>query len=179
MADDAAQQPGDMTVAQYLASNRIDVAALNRDEAARLGVVLTAPAGWEALPVDRFPGATEVLVEEGLTQNGFTPNAVLLVGKLSAAVDSAKLLDCSFTDARAMPGWTDGGHSSADVGGSPSRFIRGTFSTEGLELAVTTRYALVRELFLVQLTITILAEHQDRLSFDMDAMNDGVIDIRS
>ncbi|WP_084727872.1 LpqN/LpqT family lipoprotein [Rhodococcoides yunnanense] len=163
-----------MTVAQYLSTNGIEVAAADRDEAARLGFVAATPAGWESAPVGQFPGATEVLVEPGLVENGFAPNAVLLVGRLSAPVDPQALLECSFTDARLLPGWVESESHSADLGPWPSRFIRGSFTVENLHLEVTTRYAVVDQ-FLVQLTVTVLVDQVDRLAFDVSAINDGLL----
>jgi hypothetical protein len=109
--------------------------------------------------------------------NRFAPNAVLLVGRLSAPVDTKSLLDCSFTDARVMPGWNEGVNNAENLGGWPARFIRGSFMAEQLELAVTTRYAVVGspDQYLVQLTVTFLAHHADRLEFDVAAINDGLI----
>lgn len=181
MAEQEMQPSGGITVAQYLAKNGIEVAAADRDEAARLGVTASIPAGWEAAAAGQFPGATEVLVEHGLVENGFAPNAVLLVGKLSATVDPESLLECSFTDARLMPGWIEAESSTESLGRWPSRFIRGTFTAEQLDLAVTTRYAVigVDEQYLVQLTVTILAEQLDKLAFDVAAINDGLFDARA
>lgn len=177
MAEAPAEKLGEMTVAQYLAAHELNVAALDRSEAARLGLVAVLPAGWEAADEGQFPGATAVLVEPGLVENGFAPNAVLLVGKLSAPVDAHALLECSFTDARLMPQWVELESSSADLGQWPSRFIRGSFVAEQLELAVTTRYAVVgaRTQYLVQLTVTALTDQVERLAFDVAAINDGLL----
>lgn len=176
MADTQAQRSDGTTVAQFLSEHGIEIHAVDHDEAAQLGIFAAVPAGWQTLPEGQFPGATSVLVEPGLVENGFAPNAVLLVGRLSAAVDSESLLDCSFTDARVMPGWNEGVGHSEDLGGWPARFIRGSFMAEQLELAVTTRYAVVGapEQYLVQLTVTVLADHADRLEFDVAVINDGL-----
>nr|WP_296776092.1 LpqN/LpqT family lipoprotein [Rhodococcus sp. (in: high G+C Gram-positive bacteria)] len=177
MADAQANKAGDLTVAQYLSTNGIDVVPVDHARASTLGVVTPIPAGWEATPAGQFPGATEVLVEPGLVENGFAPNAVLLVGKLSSAVDPDSVLNCCFTDARRLPGWAEGSAVVDNYGGWPSRFIRGTFEAEQLALAVTTRYAVIgtKEQYLVQLTVTILADHMDKLAFDVAMINDGLI----
>lgn len=169
--------PEEMTLAQYLSANGIEVAAVDSAHAARLGIVAKIPAGWDALSAETFPGATEVLVEQALKENGFTPNAVLLVGKLSTTVDAHELLDCSFADARVMPGWVEGAVDSDDLAGWPSRFIRGTFTAEQLHLAVTTRYVVVGvgDQYLVQLTVTALADQMDTLAFDVDEINAGLL----
>ncbi|WP_315901311.1 LpqN/LpqT family lipoprotein [Rhodococcus sp. BP22] len=166
-----------MTVAQYLAAHAVAVTSVDRAQAATLGIEAPVPAGWQAAPEEQFPGATQVLVEPGLVEGGFAPNAVLLVGSLSTRVDADDLLDCSFTDARAMEGWVETEASSDPFGGHPSRFIRGTFVAEQWELAVTTRYIVVQSetQYLVQLTVTTFADHADKLAFDIDAINSGLL----
>ncbi|QCB52953.1 hypothetical protein E5720_15380 [Rhodococcus sp. PAMC28707] len=166
-----------MTVAQYLAAHAVAVTSVHRAQAAKLGIEAPVPAGWQAAPEGQFPGATEVLVEPGLVEGGFAPNAVLLVGSLSTRVDADELLDCSFTDARAMDGWVETEANSDPFGGHPSRFIRGTFVAEQWELAVTTRYLVVQseKQYLVQLTVTTFADHADKLAFDIDAINSGFL----
>ena len=138
------------------------------------------PNSWvsprQAAPTDQFPGTTEVLVEPGMIENGFAPNAVLLVGRLSARVDPEAVLNCSFTDARLLPGWSELEVSFDDLGPWPSRFVRGTFVADQLNLAVTTRYAVVGadEQYLVQLTVTVATDQMDKLAFDVAAINDGL-----
>ncbi|MDJ0396300.1 LpqN/LpqT family lipoprotein [Rhodococcus sp. G-MC3] len=177
MVEAEANATGDMTVAQYLSVNEIEVIPSDHDRASALGVHAPIPAGWQAAPIEQFPGATDVLVEPGLVQNGFAPNAVLLVGRLSSTVDPRSLLNCCFTDARLLPGWSEGDADVENFGGWPSRFIRGTFEAEQLALAVTTRYVVIGtdEQHLVQLTVTILADQMDRLAFDVAAINDGLL----
>ena len=81
-----------------------------------------------------------------------------------------------FGDGRAMPGWVEREASTASWVGWPSRFIRGTYVAQGLEAAVTTRYAVVGEgtQYLVQLTVTTLESQLDALAFDVSAINDGL-----
>lgn len=167
---------GDMTVAQYLAANGVEMTPVDQDRAAQLGVTAAPPAGWESLPAEQFPAATEVLVEPGMVENGFAPNAVLLVGKLSEPVDAEALLNCSFADARLLPGWCELEVSVDDLGPWHSRFVRGTFVADQLNLAVTTRYAVVGddEQYLVQLTVTVATDQMDKLAFDVAAINDGL-----
>lgn len=181
MAEVAAQHSGGMTVAQYLAAKGVEVLPLDRSGAAQLGIDLTVPAGWDVLAANAFPGATAVSAEPNLMENGFAPNAVLLVGKLSATVDSTELLDCSFADARIMPGWIEQKAVSEELGGWPSRFVQGQFTADNLRLAVTTRYVVIdaSDQFLVQLTVTVLADQEDRLAFDVDAINSGLVRSRS
>lgn len=167
---------GGITVAQYLANGNIEVAAVDTDRAAQLGISAVIPAGWQSAPAEQFPGATTVLVEPDMVENGFAPNAVLLVGALSDHVDAEALLDCSFTDARLLPGWTELEAGFDDVGRWPARFIRGTFHADQLNLAVTTRYAIVGDdqQYLVQLTVTVAIDQMDKLAFDVAAINDGL-----
>ena len=69
--------------------------------------------GWQTLDPAQFPGATQVTVEPNLVENGFAPNAVLLVGKLSHSIDPEALMALGFGDGRAMPGWVEREASTA------------------------------------------------------------------
>ena len=168
---------GRTTVAEYLAAHAVSVSPLARADAATLGVELPLPAGWETVPAEQFPGTTDVSVEPRMADGGFAPNAVLLVGSLSTRIDADQLLECSFTDARALSGWAEAASSSAPFGGYPSSFVRGTFVAESWELAVTTRYVVLDSdaQYLVQLTVTTLADQIDSLGFDIAAINDGLL----
>lgn len=181
MTETNAGTTSDPTVAQYLAAHGVEVATCTREEASRLGLAVPTPAGWQSTPVEQFPGTTDVLIEPNMVENGFAPNAVLIVGKLSSPVDVEALLNCSFADARVLPGWTELEANFDDLGPWPSRFIRGTFEAEQLNLAVTTRYAIAGEdrNYLVQLTVTVLTDQMDKLAFDVSTMNDGVVSIDS
>ncbi|QII05460.1 hypothetical protein BH93_08770 [Rhodococcoides fascians A25f] len=164
------------TIAEYLNANAIRVSPLDGAAAAELGITVPVPAGWQTLDPAQFPGATQVIVEPNLVENGFAPNAVLLVGALSRTIDPEALMALGFGDGRAMPGWVEREASAASWLGWPSRFIRGSYVAQQLEAAVTTRYVLVGvdTQYLVQLTVTTLASQLDALAFDVTAINDGL-----
>lgn len=164
------------TIAEYLNAHAIRVSPLDGAAAAELGITVPVPAGWQTLDPAQFPGATQVIVEPNLVENGFAPNAVLLVGALSRTIDPEALMALGFGDGRAMPGWVEREASSASWLGWPSRFIRGSYVAQQLEAAVTTRYVLVGvdTQYLVQLTVTTLASQLDALAFDVTAINDGL-----
>lgn len=164
------------TIAEYLDAHALQVLPLDGAAAADLGITVPVPAGWQTLDPAQFPGATQVTVEPNLVENGFAPNAVLLVGKLSRSIDPEALMALGFGDGRAMPGWVEREASTASWVGWPSRFIRGTYVAQGLAAAVTTRYAVVGEgaQYLVQLTVTTLESQLDALAFDVSAINDGL-----
>ncbi|MGF0314225.1 LpqN/LpqT family lipoprotein [Rhodococcus sp. IEGM1428] len=164
------------TIAEYLNAHAIRVSPLDGAAAAELGITVPVPAGWQTLDPAQFPGATQVIVEPNLVENGFAPNAVLLVGALSHTIDPESLMALGFGDGRAMPGWVEREASTASWLGWPSRFIRGSYVAQQLEAAVTTRYVLlgVDTQYLVQLTVTTLASQLDALAFDVTAINDGL-----
>ncbi|MBJ7349931.1 MAG: LpqN/LpqT family lipoprotein, partial [Rhodococcus sp.] len=155
MNDSPTTRPSEpTTIAEYLDAHALQVLPLDGAAAADLGITVPVPAGWQTLDPAQFPGATQVTVEPNLVENGFAPNAVLLVGKLSHSIDPEALMALGFGDGRAMPGWVEREASTASWVGWPSRFIRGTYVAQGLAAAVTTRYAVVGEeaQYLVQLT---------------------------
>ena len=168
-----AKSPEPTTIAEYLNAHELQVSPLDGAAAAELGITVPVPAGWQTLDPAQFPGATQVIVEPNLVENGFAPNAVLLVGALSR---TEALLALGFGDGRAMPGWQEREASTASWLGWPSRFIRGTYAAQQLEAAVTTRYVVVGVVtqYLVQLTVTTLVSQLDSLAFDVSAINDGL-----
>lgn len=171
-----AKSPEPTTIAEYLNAHELQVSPLDGAAAAELGIAVPVPAGWQTLDPAQFPGATQVIVEPNLVENGFAPNAVLLVGALSRTIDPEALLALGFGDGRAMPGWQEREASTASWLGWPSRFIRGTYAAQQLEAAVTTRYVVVGVVtqYLVQLTVTTLVSQLDSLAFDVSAINDGL-----
>lgn len=164
------------TIAEYLEVNAVQVAPLDGAAASELGFALELPAGWQELDPAQFPGATSVIVEPNMVENGFAPNAVLLVGRLSRAIDPNEVLELGFGDGTAMPGWVEREANRNTFAGWPSCFVRGGYAGQQLEAAVTTRYVVVGTdpCYLVQLTVTTLESQLDALAFDIAAINDGL-----
>lgn len=170
-------EPEPVTVAQYLNDHGVRVIPSSRVDADRAGFAVASPAGWDSAPDGQFPGATHVLIEPNLVEAGFAPNAVLLVGSLATAVDADELLACAYTDARVLPGWHEVEESAAHWLGAPSRYVKGTFTAEQWTLAVSTRYVVhsaASAQWLVQLTVTTLADQVDKLAFDIATINDSL-----
>lgn len=168
--------PQPTTIAEFLDAHQLRVSPLDGEAASELGITVPVPAGWQTLDAAQFPGATTVMVEPNLVENGFAPNAVLIVGRLSRNVDPEALLELGFGDARAMPGWAEREADAATWLGWPSRFVRGTYVAQELTAAVTTRYVVVgvETQYLVQLTVTTLVSQVDNLAFDVATINEGL-----
>jgi hypothetical protein len=169
-----ASDSGDQTIAEFLAANGID--CVPSDDGESMVSVLVLP-GWSELPAGQVPGAAQVLVCSGAATEGFTPNAVLTHGRLTAAAESGELLARAFADSRRLPGWQDLELSTAEFHGRPSAFIRGIYAAAPWNLDATNRYVVTdgkQGQYLTQLTVTCLASQDGDLATDVAVLNLGL-----
>ncbi|RDI24025.1 putative lipoprotein LpqN [Rhodococcus sp. AG1013] len=123
-----------------------------------------------------FPGA-RVLVNLPAAEQGFTPNAVLLHGRLTGRVDSDWLLKGAFEDSRRLPCWAERETSTLDFLGCRSAFVCGTYAVDSWVLQATTRYLVVDDesgQYLTQLTLTRLSSQVGDLDTDVTVINLGL-----
>lgn len=140
-------------------------------------VALPQPAGWDVVPRESFPGTYHVLARVDRVVDGFAPNAVVMHIRLGGEVDADDLLDSALDDVELLPNWNPTQVDSTRWNGHRSLFLRGTFTQETWELAVTTRHVVVEHelgTYLVQLTVTMLAEQLEELGGDITVMNIGL-----
>ncbi|MFG1784493.1 LpqN/LpqT family lipoprotein [Rhodococcus oryzae] len=165
---------GDQTIAEFLAANGIG--CIPSDDGESMVSVPVLP-GWSELPAGEVPGATQVLVCPGAAAEGFTPNAVLTHGRLTAVARSEEVLARAFADSRRLPGWQDLELSTAEFLGRPSAFIRGVYVVEPWNLDATTRYVVTdgqQGQYLTQLTVTTPASRDGDLATDVAVLNLGL-----
>ena len=141
---------------------------VHRDECDRFGLELPTLPDWEVVPEHLFPHAAAVLCSPANTVEGFVPNAMALVGKLTRSVDPMSLLEHGFGDSRALPGWVEVSRDRAPLRGLPSVSIAGRYDWEGRLLFARTRYVIVHHIvdqYLVQLTMTVPDPLRNRLGW--------------
>ncbi|MFC7449687.1 LpqN/LpqT family lipoprotein [Rhodococcus daqingensis] len=169
-----ANDSGDQTIAEYLAAHGIGCVPSDDGEST---VSVPVLPGWSELPVGEVSGAVQVLVCLGAATEGFTPNAVLTHGRLTAAAEPGDVLARAFADSRRLPGWQDVELSTAEFHGRPSAFIRGIYAVEPWNLDATTRYVVSdgkQGQYLTQLTVTSLASRDGDLATDVAVLNLGL-----
>lgn len=172
---------GSPTLAEYLQSAGITCDPCRLEAGDHPSVSIPELPGWEAAPSDLMPNAYQVLVNPLHTEQDWTPNAVLLHGRLSSQVDMEALLDCGPADSRVLPEWQEYATSREPHRGHPSAFVQGLYVVNDIAFAATNRYIITtfgQSQFLTQLTVTIMQRQTDDLDVDVVVLN-SALDIAS
>ncbi|MDZ7929211.1 MAG: LpqN/LpqT family lipoprotein [Rhodococcus sp. (in: high G+C Gram-positive bacteria)] len=165
------------TIETFLRQEGVELVPVHRGECDRFGLELPTPPDWEAVPEHYSPHATAVLCSPANAVDGFVPNAVVMVGKLSRSVDPESLLQYGFGDSRALPGWVEIGHDRDPFRGLPAVSTAGRYDCDGRLLFARTRYVVVHHIvdqYLVQVTVTVPDSLRQTLSCAADEFMDGV-----
>ncbi|MGB2721344.1 MAG: LpqN/LpqT family lipoprotein [Rhodococcus sp. (in: high G+C Gram-positive bacteria)] len=164
------------SIEAFLQQQGVELVPAHRAECDRFGLELPTPPGWEVVPEHLFPHATAVLCSPTDAVDGFVPNAVVLVGKLSRSVHPESLLEYGFGDSRALPGWVEIGHDRDPFRGLPAVSTAGRYDCDGRLLFARTRYVVVHHIvdqYLVQVTVTVPDSLRQKLSCAADEFIDG------
>lgn len=159
------------SIEDFLRHQNVELVPVHRAECDRFGLELPTPADWEIVPDHLLPHATVAVCSPANAVDGFVPNALALVGKLTRSVDSTSLLECGFEDSRALPGWVEVGRSRDPIRGIPAVAIAGRYNCDGRLLFARTRYTVVHHIvdqYLVQVTVTVPDSTRERLSAAAD-----------
>ena len=165
------------SIETYLQQRGVELVPVRRSACGRFGLEVPALPRWGVVPEHLFPHATAALCSPEDAAEGFVPNAMVLVGKLTREVDPHVLLDCGFGDSRALPGWVEASHDRSPHCGLPSVSISGRYEWDGHLLFARTRYTLVHHIvdqYLVQATVTVTDSLRNRMSGLADEFVDGV-----
>lgn len=166
------------SIEAFLQQQGVELVPVHRYECDRFGLELPVPPDWEFVPEHLFPHATAVLSSPANAVDGFVPNTVVLVGKLSRSVDPESLLEYGFGDSRALPGWVEVGHNRDSFRGLPAVSIAGRYDCDGRLLFARTRYVIVHHIvdqYLVQVTVTVPDSLRQKL---FCAADDFVAEVR-
>ncbi|NLG54418.1 MAG: hypothetical protein GX542_02025 [Rhodococcus sp.] len=140
-------------------------------------VAIPQPAGWDVVPTEAFPGTYHVLARADRVVDGFAPNAVVMHFRLDGGVDVDDLLDSALDDVEHLADWNPIQIDATRWNGHRSLYLKGTYTQENWNLAVTTRHVVVEtdtDIYLVQLTVTMLAEQLEELGGDVTVINIGL-----
>ena len=99
--------PNPETLRTYLETHEVELTACSPDGTGHPHVTIPTPAGWIPVPNEVFPHAYAVLVAPEDTENEWTPNAVLLHGRLSRWRPTDELLRIAASDCRSLPEWSE------------------------------------------------------------------------
>ena len=160
--------------AQYLESSGVTGEQVAPDKLTDLTVSVPTPPGWEKVDKPNIPPATEMI-----GKGGNFPSAMLMVFKLNGDFDAADVVRHGNADATLSENFKLLDQSGADFHGFPSSMIEGSYDLKGARMhtynriVVATGSAPARQRYLVQLSVTSLAEQAAPDAADIQAIIHG------
>ncbi len=141
-----------------------------------LTVSMPTPAGWS--PFTNPNIAPETLI---ISKGGKYPTARLVVFQLRGDFDAAQVVKHGNDDAQLFANFTQLDNSAADFNGFPSSMIQGSYDLDGTRLHSWNRIVIAtgsppaKQRYLVQLTISGLADQAVAQSTDIEAIIRGFV----
>jgi hypothetical protein len=140
-------------------------------------VAIPTPPGWAPYSNPKLPQTTEVI-----SKGGKYPAAMLTVFTLRGAdFNAADAVKHANADAQLVPNFTQLDASTADFNGFPSSMIQGSYDQDDMRMHTYNRIVLPtgsppgKQRYLVQLTITSLANEAVAQSSDIEAIIRGFV----
>jgi len=161
-------------IAQYLASVGVTGQQIPLDKLTDLTVTLPRPPGWTKYVNPSFSPGTEAIAK-----NNTYPTALVMVFKLDGDFDVQAALKHADADAELSRKFTKLNSSNADFKGFPSSMIEGSYDLGQDRLHTYNRVVIPVtpaprfERYLVQLTVTTLAEQAAAQAPDIGEIIDG------
>ncbi len=140
-----------------------------------LKVSIPTPAGWSAFNDPKKIAPETVMISHG----GKFPTARLVVFQLTGDFDPAQVIKHGNDDAQLFENFTQLDASTAPFNGFPSSMIQGSYDLDGTRLhswnriVIPTGSAPPHQRYLVQLTITSLANQAAAQSTDIETIIRG------
>jgi Probable lipoprotein LpqN len=163
--------------AKYLESIGITGVPVAPNTLTDLTASIPTPPGWAPYSNPKLPPTTEVI-----SKGGKYPAAMLTVFKLRGAdLNAADAVKHANADAQLVPHFTQLDASTADFNGFPSSMIQGSYDQDGTRMHSYNRIVLPtgsppgKQRYLVQLTITSLANEAVAQSSDIEAIIRGFV----
>jgi hypothetical protein len=160
--------------AQYLESSGVTGEQVAPDKLTDLTVSIPTPPGWAKVDKPSIPPTTEMI-----GKGGNFPTAMLMVFKLNGDFDAADVVRHGNADAALSENFKLLDQSGADFHGFPSSMIEGSYDLKGARMhtynriVVATGSAPARQRYLVQLSVTSLAEQAAPDAADIQAIIHG------
>ncbi|MGV9744265.1 LpqN/LpqT family lipoprotein [Rhodococcus zopfii] len=165
------------TLRAYLDAHEVELIPVHPNDTGHPGIALPRPDGWVEVARGVFPQAHTVIIAPEYTVDDWTPNAVLLHGRLSRWRPTDELLDIAATETRALSEWLELHSSTADFNGHRSVFVHGTYRAGNEMLEAATRYVVIdheHDRCLTQLTVTTRAHSPVDLATSAVAIHTGL-----
>jgi hypothetical protein len=160
--------------AQYLESSGITGEQVAPDKLTGLTVSIPTPPGWRKVDKPNIPPTTQMI-----GKGGNFPTAMLMVFKLNGDFDAADVVRHGNADATLSENFKLLDQSGADFHGFPSSMIEGSYDLKGARMHTYNRIVVAtgsppaRQRYLVQLSVTSLAEQAAPDAADIQAIIHG------
>jgi hypothetical protein len=125
-------------------------------------ITLPMPPGWSQVPDPNVPDAFGVIANRD-SPDLYTPNAQVVVYKLTGDFDPKEAITHGFIDSQSLPAWQTTDASMADFCGFPSSIIEGTYRQNDMTLNTSRRHVVITsgpDKYLVSLSVTSMATRQ-------------------
>ena len=163
-------------LSQYLQSIGVNGQQVATGSLPDLTVSIPTPPGWSPFSSPNITRET-VIISEG----GKYPTARLVVFKLSGDFDPAQVIKHGNDDAQLFENFTQLDASTANYNGFPSSMIQGSYDLDDMRLHSWNRIVIptgsppASQRYLVQLTITSLADQAAAQASDIEAIIHGFV----
>jgi Probable lipoprotein LpqN len=163
-------------LSQYLQDNGVTGKQVAPNALTDLTVSIPTPPGWTSASNPKITPET-VMISKG----GKFPTARLVVFKLMGAFDPVQVIKHGNDDAQLFENFKQLDASNADFNGFPSSELQGSYDLDGTRLHSWNRIVIAtgsppaNQRYLVQLTITSLADQAVAQSSDIEAIIHGFV----
>ncbi|MGX6509395.1 LpqN/LpqT family lipoprotein [Rhodococcus sp. SJ-2] len=171
------QNPIPATLRAYLERHDVELIPCSSHEPGDPFITIPIPDGWVTVPDEMFPHAYSVLIAPAYAEHEWTPNAVLLHGRLSRWRPTDELIETATSEAQTLPEWVELRSSHNDFAGHRSVFIHGGYCVDGMGYEAATRYLVVDheyDRYLTQLTVTTPRHPHSALAADAATIHSGL-----
>ncbi|HZA11831.1 LpqN/LpqT family lipoprotein [Mycobacterium sp.] len=164
------------TLTDFFNSKSVKLDAQRPQDFKALTITLPMPAGWSQVPDPNVPDAFLVIANRAGGDGLYTPNAQVVVYKLSGDFDPLEAITHGFVDSQQLPSWKTTGGALTDFGGFPSARIEGTYRSNEETLNTFRRHIIAAsgaDKYLVSLSVTTSAAQAVAFSDATDAIVNG------
>lgn len=177
--DTASVSPAtDVTLDEYLKNQGVKVEPQTQQTLKAIRIGVQQPVGWFVNMNFQIPNTYLVITNTGAIDDGFAPNAVVIVHKLIGKVDAREVIRRGYVDTQRFKNFKQTSASMADYKDHPSSVIEGIFDNEsGQSLQILNRYVMVsagEQNFVVLLSVTTTAAQAGALKSDVRTLDGGL-----
>ncbi|MBN7438711.1 LpqN/LpqT family lipoprotein [Mycobacteroides abscessus subsp. abscessus] len=168
----------DVTLDEYLQHHGVTAQAQTIEDSDVVRVTVQQPPGWLASDGYQIPNTYVVLTNRRAVDQGFAPNALVIVHKLSGAFDSREAIRRGFVDTQRYKNFKQTRASLDDSHGLPSSVIEGSYTNEkDLSLHVLNRYLIASAKdvnYIVFLSVTTTEAQAAKLADDVRTLDQNL-----